>query len=487
MSASTISDNAPLDPDDELLVAYLDGELQRQEQSDLENRLLKNEKLRSRLQQLQTGWDLLEDLPGSSPSMKLVESTLELVVADILKDQPVIENNRKQWQLPAVLLVLCSITGLAAYFAQSTLRSNAYQQELEDLALAGNLSAYNYGGDLKLMRQLSADKNWAQMISASKEIGDINVDNAVDQLTEAPAAEREVALKAMTLEQMDQLNSRWDQFNRLNQSAQSRIRQTAASIAAQPDAELLLETMQVYAIWRQTLPTELRDQIESSDPAKRRAAIKQAIDRTYFTISRRSSMRLDDETTDWINFSLGVILQERLDKGDAVTKAYYDDLRSLTNVFRTAEDAKQATIATMVIGASRSKSPTITEQSKTESPKRPTAGDSKRTLPSSQFFSRLERPSPLSREELDTIKLPLPDSALEMLGVVSMGNPLTELVTLRVWCEEALRRKYMQRFEDNLSLEERYNKLPSERRNRIDLLSPENFLREMSRPSRTPR
>ncbi|MAI35129.1 MAG: hypothetical protein CBE00_11160 [Planctomycetaceae bacterium TMED240] len=487
MSASTISDNAPLDPDDELLVAYLDGELQRQEQSDLENRLLKNEKLRSRLQQLQTGWDLLEDLPGSSPSMKLVESTLELVVADILKDQPVIENNRKQWQLPVVLLVLCSITGLAAYFAQSTLRSNAYQQELEDLALAGNLSAYNYGGDLKLMRQLSADKNWAQMISASKEIGDINVDNAVDQLTEAPAAEREVALKAMTLEQMDQLNSRWDQFNRLNQSAQSRIRQTAASIAAQPDAELLLETMQVYAIWRQTLPTELRDQIESSDPAKRRAAIKQAIDRTYFTISRRSSMRLDDETTDWINFSLGVILQERLDKGDAVTKAYYDDLRSLTNVFRTAEDAKQATIATMVIGASRSKSPTITEQSKTESPKRPTAGDSKRTLPSSQFFSRLERPSPLSREELDTIKLPLPDSALEMLGVVSMGNPLTELVTLRVWCEEALRRKYMQRFEDNLSLEERYNKLPSERRNRIDLLSPENFLREMSRPSRTPR
>ena len=487
MSASTISDNAPLDPDDELLVAYLDGELQRQEQSDLENRLLKNEKLRSRLQQLQTGWDLLEDLPGSSPSMKLVESTLELVVADILKDQPVIENNRKQWQLPVVLLVLCSITGLAAYFAQSTLRSNAYQQELEDLALAGNLSAYNYGGDLKLMRQLSADTNWAQMISASKEIGDINVDNAVDQLTEAPAAEREVALKAMTLEQMDQLNSRWDQFNRLNQSAQSRIRQTAASIAAQPDAELLLETMQVYAIWRQTLPTELRDQIESSDPAKRRAAIKQAIDRTYFTISRRSSMRLDDETTDWINFSLGVILQERLDKGDAVTKAYYDDLRSLTNVFRTAEDAKQATIATMVIGASRSKSPTITEQSKTESPKRPTAGDSKRTLPSSQFFSRLERPSPLSREELDTIKLPLPDSALEMLGVVSMGNPLTELVTLRVWCEEALRRKYMQRFEDNLSLEERYNKLPSERRNRIDLLSPENFLREMSRPSRTPR
>lgn len=487
MSVSTISDNAPLDPDDELLVAYLDGELQRQEQSDLENRLLTNERLRSRLQQLQTGWDLLEDLPGSSPSMKLVESTLELVVADILKDQPAVKKSRKQWQLPVGMLLLCLVIGLAVYFTESTLRSNAYRKELEDLAIAGNLSAYNYGGDLKLMRELSADKDWAQMISASKEIGDISVDNAVDQLTEAPAAAREIALRAMTLEQMDQLNSRWDQFNRLNQAAQSRIRTTAASIAAQPDSQLLLETMQVYAIWRQTLPTELRDQIESTDPAKRRAAIKQAIDRTYFTISRRSSMRLDDETTDWINFSLGVILQERLDDGDAVTTAFYDDLRSLTNVFRTADDAKQATIATMVIGGSRSKSPTITEQSKTGSPPSTTPGDTKRRLPSSQFFSRLERPAPLSREELDTIKLPLPDNALEMLGVVSMGNPLTELVTLRVWCEEAIRRKFMQRFENNLSLEERYNKLPSERRNRIDLLPPEDFLREMSKPSRSPR
>ncbi len=485
MSASTISDNAPLDPDDELLVAYLDGELQRQEQSDLEGRLLTNERLRSRLQQLQTGWDLLEDLPGSSPSMKLVESTLELVVADILKDQPAKETKSRRWQLPLGLLLLCLIVGTAAYVVENTLRSNAYQQELENLVIAGNLNALNYGGDLRLMRELSANKNWAQMIASSREIGDISVDNAADQLTQAPKAQREIVLEAMTLEQIDQLNSRWEQFNRLNNADQSRIRETAESVAAQPDSQLLLETMQLYAIWRQTLPTELRDQIESSEPAERRTAIKQAIDRTYFSISRRSSMRLDEETTDWINFSLGVILQERLDKGDAVTKAFYEDLRSLTNVFRTAEEAKQATLATMVIGGSRSKSPTITDQS--ESGNAPKADDTKRRFPTSRFFSRLERPAPLSREELETIKLPLPDNALELLDVVSMGNPLTELVTLRVWCEESLKRKFMQRFEDNLSLEERYNELPSERRDRIDLLPPEDFLREMSKPSRSPR
>jgi len=483
MSASTISDNAPIDPDDELLVAYLDGELQRQEQSDLESRLLTNEKLRSRLQQLQTGWDLLEDLPGSSPSMKLVESTLELVVADILKDQPTAETNSKRWQLPLGVLLLCLFVGTVTYVVENTLRYNSYQQELEDLVIAGNLNALNYGGDLRLMRELSANKNWAQMIAASKEIGDISVDNAADQLTQTAASQREIALEAMTLEQMDQLNSRWDQFNRLNESDQNRIRKTAESVAAQPDSQLLLETMQAYAIWRQTLPTELRDQIESSEPSERRVALKQAIDRTYFSISRRSSMRLDEETTDWIIFSLGVILQERLDNGDAVTKAFYEDLRSMTNVFRTAEEAKQATLATMVIGGSRSKNPSITDQSETGNPPKAKPADTKRRLPASRFFSRLERPAPLSSEELETIKLPLPDNALEMLEVVSMGNPLAELVTLRVWCEESLKRKFMQRFEDNLSLEERYNELPPERRDRIDLLPPEDFLREMSKPS----
>ena len=61
MSTSQLSDDTPLDPDDELLVTYLDGELDRKGQTELENRLLEDQDLRSRLQQLQTGWDLLDD------------------------------------------------------------------------------------------------------------------------------------------------------------------------------------------------------------------------------------------------------------------------------------------------------------------------------------------------------------------------------------------------------------------------------------------
>jgi len=54
-TAETLTDNTPVDPDDELLVAYLDGELSRQDQAALEDRLMTDDSLRSRLQQLQTG------------------------------------------------------------------------------------------------------------------------------------------------------------------------------------------------------------------------------------------------------------------------------------------------------------------------------------------------------------------------------------------------------------------------------------------------
>ena len=483
MSASTISDNAPLDPDDELLVSYLDGELAREEQSDLENRLLTNESLRARLQQLQTGWDLLEDLPESSASLKLVESTLELVVADILKDQPAKSTTWKRWQAPCGILLICLVAGFTTYAIESSLRSRTYQKQLDDLVIVGNLNAYNYGGDMKLMRQLSADKDWAQMIAAATELGDIRVDSAAEDLIAASVAERESVLQEMALEQMDQLNSRWEQFARLNQTDQERIRRTAQSIAQQPDAEVLLETMQTYAIWRQTLPPDLRDEIESSDPIVRREAIKKAVERTYFSISKRSSLRLDNETIDWINFSLGVVLQERIAGGDKITKDYYEDMLSLTSLFRTARDAKQATITIMVFSGSRGPSSAMNEQDGASTPpSRP--GGSNRRSPSISFFSGLERPAALSPSELDTIKVPLPDSARNMLEVVALGNPLIELATLQVWCEETVRRQFLKRFDDNLNLEERYKNLTPERQNRVDLMPPENFLRELSRKRR---
>ena len=55
-SDNTVQD-LPTEPDDEQLVAYLDGELTGNQREQLEQRLLDDDTLRMRLQQLQSGWD----------------------------------------------------------------------------------------------------------------------------------------------------------------------------------------------------------------------------------------------------------------------------------------------------------------------------------------------------------------------------------------------------------------------------------------------
>ncbi|MBL6725203.1 MAG: hypothetical protein ISQ09_08945, partial [Rubripirellula sp.] len=190
MSISTLHDESPIDPDDELLVSYLDGELSREEESALENRLVENETLRDRLQTLQSGWDLLDDLPDSAPSLKLVESTLELVVADLEKS-----NNSKTWTLRSIrwpaMMLIASLIGIGgAYIFSGSLKDYQYQRELDDLAIAENLDAYLRGRDIELMRLLAASPNWTSMISAGREIDEFVAENA-NAVNETTLSERE--------------------------------------------------------------------------------------------------------------------------------------------------------------------------------------------------------------------------------------------------------------------------------------------------------
>ena len=78
-----LTDNHPVDPDDELLVSYLDGELDERCRKSVESRLVRELNFQKRLQALQTGWEWLDELPVESTDEQLVESTIELVVADL--------------------------------------------------------------------------------------------------------------------------------------------------------------------------------------------------------------------------------------------------------------------------------------------------------------------------------------------------------------------------------------------------------------------
>lgn len=348
MSISTLHDESPIDPDDELLVSYLDGELSREEESALENRLVENETLRDRLQTLQSGWDLLDDLPDSAPSLKLVESTLELVVADLEKS-----NNSKTWTLRSIrwpaMMLIASLIGIGgAYIFSGSLKDYQYQRELDDLAIAENLDAYLRGRDIELMRLLAASPNWTSMISAGREIDEFVAENA-NAVNETTLSEREEVVQQLPMEKLRQLNLRWDRFNALSEEDQAAVRRTASAVKSQPDSEMLLNTMQSYAIWSQSLTAEQRDTIESSDTLARRAAIDEAIEQTQIAISQRSTLKLDEQATELIYFALQQIVRNRVVNGQDTTKNHLERMKER---FPDVEDHYFGTIAAMVFSGS---------------------------------------------------------------------------------------------------------------------------------------
>jgi hypothetical protein len=372
--------------------------------------------------------------------------------------------------LPISVGALCLVAVLATFAIAATLRSRAYHRQLLDLAIVEHLDAYNYGSDLALMRQMSADQDWSKMILASREIGDIQFES-IANISATPVAEREDLIKNLPLENLATLNSRWGRFTRLDESNRGRIRRTAEAVSQQPDAESLLQTMQAYTIWRESLPTELRDKIESSDLKQRRDAIDEAIERTQVSITRRSSMKLDDETIEWIYFALRQILQERLNDGDKAT---------LNQAERTKDhpDSEFFTIASIVMGGGPgggwrglgSPGPGGSGQ----------GGPGGRRPPRGFPRSSGERPDTLQASELDMIHLVLPDRALEILDLVAGGDPLNETMTLRTWAEEAVRRKFPRPKREDSTLLQRYEDLSPSDRDVIDLLPPKEILKELS-------
>lgn len=489
MSISVLSDDTPLDPDDELLVSYLDGELERKERAELENRLLEDEVLRSRLQQLQTGWDLLDDLPNPEKNPKLVESTLELVVADIVKTKPATETLWHKYRFPISVAGLCiaGIIGVTAIASQR--KARAYQRQLEDLAIVENLDAYNHGGDLTLMRQLAADPNWAQMVAASREIGEAPLDE-ITNVSITPIEQREDLIEQLPLEKREELNSRWERFMRFDEGDRERIRRTAEAVSQQADSEFLLQSMQAYARWRENLSTELRDRVESDDPATRRAAIKEAIEREQKSISRRSSLKLSDDSIARIYFALRQIVRQRLNEGDELTEKLMMRLEPMKDRF----DPMLAVILAITRSESGGRGSRGFSRPGGGRPGggRPNGGRPGGGRPGGRSGGGMpggiggERPAPLRLDELELIKVILPERAIDILDSVAGGHPMNEAMTLRHWAEEAAFRNSPWAQRDESTVLERYNALSSSDRERIDLLPPKDLLNELQRSSNRP-
>ncbi|TWT87969.1 anti-sigma factor family protein [Neorhodopirellula pilleata] len=443
--------------DDELLVAYLDGELPRDERGKLEQRLVSDESLRLRLQSLQRGWDLLDLLPSPVTTEYSVQSTLELVVADIdrasnapspkfpagrLRQGTVGASSestnpsvlqRTSWFLIPLAAITLSFMAMRAWQYRTAIR------DANDFPVAIDIDAYTIADNESLIDDLMASPRWRSVV-AEPMLPDVQALVA----TSPTMPELKTALAQLPDDQRLMALSRWERFERLDRPTQDQLRAAAEEVSQQPDAAERLQTIRDYSRWRGQLRSETVAAIEQGSGDERQAAIEAAIAETITSIGQATGRNLSEEAIERIDFTLVQIVKSRFSHID----------------FKNEEKARE------IMGD---------RMSKLFGPRTNRISDPNmvyRMIARGIVFPDPGRSAtPLDSRELDLIHSMLPAKDAEVLQPY-VSDPWMRSMILQDWAQETIHRKLRGRTKPP-TLAERYESLPASEQEAIDLMPPD--------------
>lgn len=127
------------------LVAYLDGELERNQRAEVERKLAESPEYRNELANLQRTWDVLDALPATRASQEFTQSTVELVALKTrnLENQSTSGARILRMGVLVILLIIPPIAAFSyGYWSKKEALTAPNRQLLKDLPIIENLSLY---------------------------------------------------------------------------------------------------------------------------------------------------------------------------------------------------------------------------------------------------------------------------------------------------------------------------------------------------------
>ncbi len=514
VAAPLLDDGTPLDDVDESLVAYLDGELDANERQRLEAELGRSDSLRARLRVLQTGWELLDELPQASPSSTLLETTIRMAAMTASTGDPPTGGGsvrpshgswlRSQWLIASAASVAFLALGIAI---SRGVQRREYQRQLEALPVAMHLDAYLHSGDLQLMRTLSEIPQWRQALEIADRLGewDFSLAARIDQAT---PAEREQLLPELSFEDQQAVAAAWSRYSQIESTVREKVSLVAGQVQSAGDSAELLKTMDRFARWRETLTADERDLIASGDETQRREAIEAALARTTRNWTRQTTRTVSDADLDTLFHALRHVARIRIKS--SLPRARVQDNPSLTGFLAGTEPIDpriEAYFLMQFLGLDDSESRRWGDDRGSSSPPPPPppppaaarpdpnppggrgfpGGFEERGFGSSRWLSGPTLAPVFSsiRDYMDRIRGPLTEDELwliyavlspeakhlldAVLDIPGLGDSM-----LRSWADESLRRVLRNRTPS--SIVQRYQAIDPARRDEVDLLPPERML-----------
>ncbi|MGN6543996.1 MAG: anti-sigma factor family protein [Aureliella sp.] len=229
-------------PDDEQLVAYLDGELDGQTVAEIETKLATDPHLRTRLNDLRSAWDLLEELPPVAPNPKFARSTIEMVAMSAASQAESKRDPLRNWRVWSLTLLVLPLMFAAGYAVVRSTQRLSERQALEVLPVLADWDA------LKLVERY----DWLEKIRSVQDLDRVAKRSSssglgVGMVPESLEARRDW-IEHLSDTGRDRLSANLEEFNNRTTPAQrQRITALAAQIYSGPDPQADLQAARDYA------------------------------------------------------------------------------------------------------------------------------------------------------------------------------------------------------------------------------------------------
>lgn len=237
----------PTSPDlREMLVAYLDGELDADSARKVEELLARDPQVEQELHQLDGAWRLLDRLPRAEVNSSFTRSTVEMVALAVEKE---LTPRAAGPQRKAALVALLLLSASAAGFFGARGWPDANHELLGDLPIINHLEAYRQTPSIDFLRQLAETSLLAE-------------EPAADQVARPQSVSDVVSLDS---EPKAELNRRYERLIHLPIEERRRLRELNAVIAADDQADGLQATLDRYEHWLERLPGIERAELMALD------------------------------------------------------------------------------------------------------------------------------------------------------------------------------------------------------------------------------
>ncbi len=264
---------------DDELVAYLDGELDEQRASEIEQRLRDEPELREKLAELQNTWDLLDTLPQGEARHSFTQTTLEFVFDDAKKE---IRRSRKGFSPAAIIsivsVLMLLIGGAIGFFAIDYYRKQPIREIIADLDTIENVDQYLILKDVEFLKLLNEESD---LFVSDAEIESLDGETSEDSETLSPQKvsftlrEGIDYINSLDDSQLNELKRKQRLFSeQLSDEQKDHVRSIHQAIHSDPEHEQLMVTLQLYHEWIKSLKSSVRADLLELSPEKRIETIR---------------------------------------------------------------------------------------------------------------------------------------------------------------------------------------------------------------------